>query len=240
MLTCCRLTSRESLTACKGGATTTAGGPDLVERQKGEATGAAALEQLNRPGRNAVVIHHHLSQACSGGHLQSQAVTVLHLAELGDRSVDAVQPGFQQQPQGPGAPALLQRITATLQAGDLPFKPGLLLFQSSAGALLHGEGISRLLNRLLALRQGLEQALPVLLELLQSLLDRLLIVPVLALLLLQFREPFRFLAQAFLQLLLLLQQGSEAGLQLLSTRAALFLLFQPGARTACHIRQPAS
>ena len=58
-------------------------------------------------------------------------------------------------------------------------------------------------------------------------------------LLLQFRQPFRFLTQPFLQLLLLLQQRSQSCLDLLPTAAAALLLLQPGAGAAGHITQAA-
>ena len=63
---------------------------------------------------------------------------------------------------------------------------------------------------------------------------------VLVLLLGEFFQPFPFLAQPFLQLLLLLQQGSDATLQLLTATTAALLFLHPGAGAARHIRQPAA
>ena len=165
-------------------------------------------------------------------------MTVLHFAELCHRPVDAIEPGLQQQPQGSGAAAFLQGIAAAFQPRDLALQTGLFLLQPGAGALLDCQGVGGLLNRLFAAGEGLQQGLPVLFQLLQPLLDRLFVLPVLALLLLQLHQPFRFLPQAFLQLLLFLLQGIEGCLQLLTARAAAFLFLQPGTGAAGHIRQP--
>ena len=151
--------------------------------------------------------------------------------------MDAVETGLQQQAQGAGAAALLQRIAAAFQPSDLPLQPGLFLLQSRSGALLDRQGVCGLLQRLFSGREALEQGLPVLLQLLQSLLHRLLVVAVLLLLLLQFRQPFRVLPQPLLQLLLFLQQRCQGDLQLLATAAASFLLLQPGTGAAGYITE---
>ena len=228
-----------AVAAGEGGATGAAArGADLVQGQEGETAGPPAFEQVDGAGGNAVVINDDLPQPGPGGDLQGESMAVLHFAELCHRSVDAIEPGLQQQPQGSGAAAFLQGIAAAFQPRDLALQTGLFLLQPGAGALLHRQGVGGLLNRLFAAGEGLQQGLPVLFQLLQPLLDRLFVLPVLALLLLQFHQPFRFLPQAFLQLLLFLLQGIEDCLQLLTAGAAAFLLLQPGTGAAGHIRQP--
>ena len=78
------------------GAAPTAAAADFVQGQEGEPAGAAALEQLDRPGGDAVVIDHHLAKPGTGGHLQGQAVRFAHLPELGNRPMDALQARLQQ------------------------------------------------------------------------------------------------------------------------------------------------
>ena len=220
-----------------GTAVATAWGADLVEGQEGEPAGAAAFEQRDGLGGDAVVIDHHLAETGAGGHFQGESVRVLHLPQLRHRAMNAVEAGLQQQAQGAGAAALLQRIAAAFQPSDLPLQPGLLLLQSRSGALLDRQGVCGLLQRLLSGREALEQGLPVLLQLLQALLHRLLVVAVLLLLLLQFRQPFRVLPQPLLQLLLFLQQRCQGDLQLLATAAASFLLLKPGTGAAGDITE---
>ena len=50
------------------GTAPTAAAADFVQGQEGEPAGAAALEQLDRPGSDAVVIDHHLAKPGTGGH----------------------------------------------------------------------------------------------------------------------------------------------------------------------------
>ena len=64
-------------------------------------------------------------------------MAILHFPQLGHRSMDAIEAGLQQQAQRSGAAALLQGITAALHPCDFPLQPGLFLFQSRTGALLH-------------------------------------------------------------------------------------------------------
>ena len=97
-----------------------------------------------------------------------------------------------------------------------------------------------MLQRLLAVADSLQHGLPFVLQLAEPLLHRQFIGSVLLLLPAQFLQPFRVLAQPFLQLLLLLQQGREAALQLLAALVALFLLFQPGSGAAGHIGEAAA
>ena len=64
---------------------------DAVEGQEGEPAGPALLEQLDRPGGDAVVFDHHLAEAGAGRHLQGHPVALLHLGKLGHRPVDPLQ-----------------------------------------------------------------------------------------------------------------------------------------------------
>ena len=113
-----------------GTTTTTTGSADFVEGKEGQATSTAALEQLDGFGGDAVVVHHHLAKASTGSHFQGQAMAFFHLAKLGDGSMDAVEPCLQQQPQGTGSAALLQRFPPAFQLGDVAFKPALLLLKT--------------------------------------------------------------------------------------------------------------
>ena len=83
---------------CGTGSPATAPAADLVEGQEGESPRPAAFEQVDGPGGDAVVIDHHLAQAPARRHLQRHPMGFLHLAQLGHRAVDALQPGFQQHP----------------------------------------------------------------------------------------------------------------------------------------------
>ena len=132
----------------EGGAAATAWGADLVERQESEPAGAAAFEQFDGAGGDAVVIDHHLAEAGTGRHLQGEAVTVVHFPQLRHRPVNAIETRFEQQTQGTGAAALLQGIATALHSSDLPFQPGLFLLQSRSGALLDRQGVRGLLQRL--------------------------------------------------------------------------------------------
>ena len=192
-----------------GTAATTAGGTNLVEREEGETTGSAALQQLDRPGGDAVVVDHHLPQPGAGRHFQGQAVLVFDFAELGHRAVDAIQSGFEQQAKCPRAAAFLEGITPAFQSGDLPFQPGLFLFQPGACALLDRERFRSLLHRLLAAGQGTAAGvLPLLLQGLQGLLDLGLLLAVTVEVCAEFLKTFGVLALALLPLLQLLLKGS--------------------------------
>ena len=132
-------------------------------------------------------------------------MAILHLSQLGHRAVDAIEAGLQQQAQGSGAAAFLKGIPPALQPSDLPFQAGLLLLQPAAGALLDGQRFGGLLELLFAVGNGLQQGLPGLLQGCELLLHGVAVGAVLVLLLGELFQPFPFLAQPFLQLLLLLQ-----------------------------------
>ena len=165
---------------------------------------------------------------------------VFNFAELGHRAMDAIQSGFKQQAKCPGAAAFLEGITPALQSGDLPFQPGLFLFQPSARALLDRERFRGLLHRLLAAGQGLQQGLPLLLQGLQGLLDFGLLLAVTVEVSAEFLKTFGVLTLALLPLLQLLLKGFDAALQLLAALAAAFLFVEPGAGAAGHIRHSAA
>ena len=167
-------------------------------------------------------------------------MAVLHLPQLGHRAVDAIEARLQQQAQGPGAAAFLKGIPPALQTRDLPFQTGLLLFQPAAGALLDGQGVGGLLELLFAVSNGLKQGLPGLLQGCELLLHGVSVGTVLLLLLGELLQSFPFLPQPFLQLLLLLQQGSDVALQLLTAATAALLFFNPGTGSTRHIRQPSA
>ena len=61
----------------------------------------------------------------------------LDLAKLSHRTMNAIEPCFQQQAQGTGPAAFLESVASTVQPGDVPLQAGLLLFQPSACALLN-------------------------------------------------------------------------------------------------------
>ena len=81
---------------CHGGTPTATGSSDLVEWQEGQASGPPTLEQIDGACGDAVVIHHHLAHACTGGHFERKPMALLNLTKLGNRTVDALQAGFQQ------------------------------------------------------------------------------------------------------------------------------------------------
>ena len=226
-------------TALQGRATaTTTTTADAIEGQKGEAAGPAAFEQVDGPGGDGVVLHHHLGQAGPGGHLQGDAVPFLHLPQLGHWPVDSLQPRFQQQPQGPGAPAFLQGFAAAIQPSDLPLQFCLLLLQPLAGALLQGKGFHQLLQGGLLPFQFLLQGQGF------ACLDRqpgfqLLVATALGPPLgLQLRQPFGSLTAALLPLLPFRLQGGEAFPQAAALLAAVPLLVHPAAGAAGHFPQP--
>ncbi|CAI8153297.1 MAG: Uncharacterised protein [Synechococcus sp. CC9902] len=167
-------------------------------------------------------------------------MTVIHFAKLSHWPMNSIQAGFEQQPQSAGAAALLQGVPSAFQSGNLPLQPGLLLFQSCSCALLHRQGVRGLLDRLFPVGNGMQQVLPVLFQLLHPSLHTLFVFAVLALLLLQFHQPLRFLTQPLLKLLLFLLERAETGQKSLATAAAAFLLLQPGSGAPCHVRKSAA
>ena len=64
-------------------------------------------------------------------------MALLNLTKLGDRTVDALQTGFQQQAECAGAAAFLQCFPTAVELGNVPFQACLFLFEPGAGALLN-------------------------------------------------------------------------------------------------------
>ena len=219
------------------GAGAVAAAADLVQRQKGEPTGAAALEQLDGAGGDAVVVHHHLAEAGAGRHLQGQAVLLLHLPQLGDRAMDTFEAGLQQHAQGAGATALLEGFAAAIEAGDLPLQLGLLLLQAAAGALLQGQGCRQLLEPGLLPGQVYFQLLPFPFGQLRLLGGAATGIGFAGLFGAEFQLALAVLSQPFQQLLQFGLQRRQALAELLALLAALALLLQPAAAAVGHLPQ---
>ena len=100
-------------------------------------------DPLKAIGGNAVVIDHHLAKAGAGGHLQGEAMGFLHLGELGDGAVDALESILEQQAQGSGAAAFLDGFPPGLHPGDVSLQADLLLLEPLAGALLQRTRLSQ-------------------------------------------------------------------------------------------------
>ena len=158
----------------------------------------------------------------------------LHVAQLGDGTMDALESGLQQQAQGPGAAAFLDGLAPGFHPGDLPLQADLFLFEPLAGALLEGEGFGELLGAGLLGLEVVEELLPLLLERGQGAGDPIAAGGVLLELLLEFAQALLLLTQALDELLLLGLERGELGLEVLALAAALLLLFEPAAAAASH------
>ena len=156
-------------------------------------------------------------------------MAVLHFPKLCNRSMDALQAGLEQKAQGSGAAAFLKGFAPAVLACDLPFQSCLLLLKPGAGALLNRHRVRQLLQLFLSAADRVEQGLPLLLKLLLQRLNLAVFVAVLVPFQLQVVPALVALAQPLHQLLTLLLQRRQGGLQLLPAVAALTLLFNPGA-----------
>ena len=213
---------------------------DPIQGQEGEAPGAAAFEQVDRPGGDAVVIHHHLAEAAAGGGVEGEAQPLLHLPELGHGTMQSLQTGFEQHPQGTGAPAFLKGLAAAVEAGDLPLQGALFLLQALAGALLQRQPFCQLAHRLLFRLEAGGEHVRIGLQPGQGLEDAVAVRGLLFGISLKLVQAEAVLPMTFLPFLSFLEQGRQGLLQGLPLLPSLALLLQPAAGPSGHIPEAAA